>query len=143
MPPLSKTTWLVVADGATAQIYAVHAIPLRLSPVPAGTLKASRKLARQPEHRPDTLHATHVGNGHGAQERQEHVFVEHVVETLDAAARDGEYDDIIVVLPPKALAHFRKMAGPEVQNRIKQEIPGEWTHLAMPDLKRHLAAVLP
>ncbi|MGE4063234.1 MAG: host attachment protein [Rhodospirillaceae bacterium] len=138
-----KTTWLAVGDGSGAQFYSIHAIPLRLSPVPAGALKATRKLTEGPEHQPESLHATHISPGHGDHQRHENVFIERIAETLEAAAQDGEYDDIIVVFPPKALAHFRKIAGPDLKKRIKQEICGEWSQLAVPDLEHHLAAELP
>ncbi|MCC6913259.1 MAG: host attachment protein [Rhodospirillaceae bacterium] len=139
----TKTTWLAVGDGANAQFYAIHAIPLRLTRVPASALKASRKTTQGAEHKPQSLHTTHVGGGHGDHQRHEDVFVEHIAQALDAAAHDGEYDEVIVVLPPKALAHFRKVVAQNVQKRIKKEINGDWTHLAMPDLERHLAAELP
>jgi protein required for attachment to host cells len=139
----SKTTWLAVGDGTVAQFYSIHAIPLRLSRVPAGHLDATRKLTQGPEHRPPGLHGTHTSSGHGDHQRSEDVFVEHIAEALDAAGRDGEYDDVIVVLPPKALSHFRKVAKPELKKRIKHEICGEWSKLPMPDLERHLASELP
>ncbi len=138
-----KITWLAVGDGAAAQFYSIHAIPLRLTRVPAGALKATRGMTHGAEHKPQSLHTTHVAGGHGDHQRRENVFVEHIAEALDAAARDGEFDEVIVVLPPKALAHFRKIAGPNVQKRIKKEIHGDWTGLTMPDLERHLAAELP
>lgn len=142
MPNKLNTTWLVVGDGATAQFYSIHAIPLRLTKVPAGALNATRKTTHGVEHKPQELHATHPATGHGDHQRRENIFIEHMAEALDAAARDGRYERIIVALPPKALAHFRKIATPDIQKRIKQEIAGDWTHLAMPALERHLAAEL-
>jgi protein required for attachment to host cells len=139
----SKTTWLLVGDGASAQFYNVHAIPLRLAKVAAGTLRATRKLTHGSDHKPETRGIAHTGNYHSDHQRHEDVFVERIAETLDAAVRDDEFDDIIVVLPPRALAHFRKIAGNDVQKRIKREICGDWTHLAVPDLEAHLAAELP
>ena len=143
MSPHSKTTWLAVGDAASAQFYSIHAIPFRLTRVPAGALKATGENTQGPRHEPGMTHVTRQHGGHGDHQRHEDVFVEHMAETLNTAARDGEFDEIIVVLPPKALAHFRKVAGPEVQKRIKQEIRGEWTHLAVPELEQHLAAALP
>lgn len=139
----SKTTWLVVGDGAAAQFYAINAVPLRLTKVPSGTMKATHKTTRGPDHGSAAHKVTHTGNHHGDHQRHENVFVEQIAHTLAAAARDGEFDEIIVVLPPKALAHFRDIAGAEVKKRIKREIRGDWTHLTLPDLEKHLAAELP
>lgn len=138
-----NTTWLIVGDGATAQFYAVHAIPLRLTKVPAGALKATRKILHGSEHKPESLHIAHLPAGHGDHQRHENIFVEHIAATLDVAAGEGEYDQIVVVLPPKALAHFRKVATAKVRERIKREIAGDWTHLALPKLEERLAAELP
>jgi len=138
-----NTTWLVVGDGAKAQFYSIHAIPLRLTQVPAGGLNATRKMTQGAEHKSDGMRTTHVGGGHGDHQRHENVFVEHIAEALDAAARGGDVDDFILVLPPKALAHFRKAAAPDLRKRIKQEICADWTHLALPDLEKHFAAERP
>jgi len=138
-----KATWLVVGDGASAQFYNVHAIPLRLTKVPEGTLKATRKTTQGAEHMSQSRHVAHVAAGHGAHQRHENVFVEHIAEMLEAAAADGKCDEVIIVLPPKALSHFRKVVIPDVQKRIKQEVSGDWTHLPLPELEQHLAAKLP
>ncbi len=139
----SKTTWVLVGDGDSAQFYNLHAIPLRLSKVAAGTMKASRGLAHQPAHMPETRHIAHTGSHHGDHQKHEDVFVERIAETLGVAAREGEFDEVIVVLPPKALAHFRKIVGQDVQKRLKKEICGDWTHLTLPDLEAHIAREIP
>lgn len=139
----SKKTWLLVGDGAIGELYAVHAIPLRLTRVPAGSLKATREMAHVPDHMPETRNIAHIGNYHGDHQRREDVFVEHIAKTLETAARDGKFDELVVVLPPRALAHFRKIVGQDVQKRIRQEVRGDWTHLAIPDLEAHVAAELP
>jgi protein required for attachment to host cells len=143
MPPRQKKTWLMVGDGASAQFYSLHAIPLRLTKVPSGALKAARGAPRGTGHKPESRKTAHVAAGHGGHQRGEDMFVERIVEAMGAAAEDGEFDDIIVVLPPKALAHFRALAGPDIQKRVRREICGEWTGLTMPDLERHLAEELP
>lgn len=138
-----KSTWLVVGDGAAAQFYAVHAIPLRLTKVAESEFKATRKVIHGAEHKSQSMHIAHVAAGRGDHQRHENVFVEHIVQTLEVAVADGKCDDVILVLPPKALAHFRKVVVPSVQKRIKHEFDGDWTHLSIPDLERHLAATLP
>jgi len=143
MPPKKKTNWLLVGDAAKAQLYSISAIPLRLRKVPAGAFRTTRKATRGPEHRAETTRIAHVGNGHGQHQRREGVFVERVAAAIDAASSDGAFDSIIVVLPPKALAHFRKIVSPAVRKKIKQEIRSEWTHLTMPDIEKHLTARLP
>ena len=141
--PAKMTTWLLVGDGATAQFYAIHAIPLRLTKVPDGALKATWQTTHGPEHAAESLHIAHVASGHGVHQRHENTFLEHVAATLEAAAETGKFNHLIVVLPPKALAHFRKIAGAATRAKIKQEIDSEWTHLAIPDIEKHLAARLP
>lgn len=143
MAPKKKTTWLLVGDAAKAQLYAVSAIPLRLKKVASGALKSSRKTTHGPDHHSAARHIAHTGNGHGIHQRHEDVFIERVAEALDTAAGDQKYDDLIVVLPPKALAHFRKVVSPAVQKKIRHEIRSEWTHLTVPSIAKHLSARLP
>ncbi len=143
MPPKKKTTWLLVGDGARAQLFSVHAVPLRITKVPAGAIKVTRKAIRGPEHMGEARHIAHNTSGRAIHQRHENVFVEQVAARLDTAAVAGKFDEIIVVLPPKALAHFRKIVGAATQKKIKQQIRGEWTLLDMPVIEKRLAARLP
>lgn len=143
MAPKKKITWLLVGDGAKAQLYAVSAIPLRLKKVVAGGFRGTRRMTHGPEHQSETRHTAHLRKGLGVHQRHEDVFVERVAAAVSTAAEDGEFDALIVVLPPKALAHFRKIVSPTVKKKIKQEIRSEWTHLALPDIEKHLSARLP
>ena len=143
MPFKKKTTWLLIGDGVGAQLYTVHALPFRITKVAGGLIKATPKNSRWPEHRPDTRHTATSTRGSAVAQRHENVFVEHVAAKVEAAAASKRFDDIIVVLPPKALAHFRKAVGPLTQKKIKQQIRSEWTQLAKPDIEKHLAKRLP
>jgi protein required for attachment to host cells len=143
MPPKAKITWLLIGDGARAQLYAVRAIPLRVTKLRSGALTATAKITRRPEHRPETLHTPHNTSGRAVEQRHENVFIEHVAAKVEAAAMARKFDDIIVVLPPKALAHFRKVAGSTTQKKIKKQIRSEWVHLATPDIEKNLAKRLP
>lgn len=143
MAPKRKTTWLLVGDAARAQLYSISAIPLRLKKVQSGAFKSSRKTTHGPDHNSETRHIAHAGNGHGDHQRHEDVFIEHVAAALTKTADAGRFDELIVALPPKALAHFRKVVAPIVRKKIKQEIPSEWTHLTMPAMAKHLSARLP
>src|SRR5689334_18855289 len=100
MPPKRKITWLLVGDGSSAQLYSVHAVPLRITKVPAGGIKATRKITRGPEHKAETRHVAHITSSRAIHKRHENVFVEKVAAKVDAAAAVGRFDDIIVVLPP-------------------------------------------
>src|SRR5688572_4697382 len=119
MPPKKKTTWLLVGDGASAQLFSVHAVPLRITKVSAGAIKATRKAVRGPAHKAEARHIAHNTSGRAIHQRRENVFVEQVAARLDTAAAVGKFDEIIVVLPPKALAHFRKIVGTATRKKIK------------------------
>ncbi len=143
MPLTKKNTWLLVGDAAKAQLYAVSAIPLRVKKVDLGGFRSSPKTTHGPNHNPETLHTTHTAAGHGTHQRHEDVFIEYVARAVDVSAGENEFDHLIVVLPPKALSHFRKVVSPAAQKKIKQEIAGEWTNLTIPDIEKHLSAYLP
>lgn len=143
-----KISWLLIGDGAKAQLYSIHAEPLRIKKVPAGGFRGTRKARSKVTGSVRVSKAAgsprHTIERHtSAHQRHEDAFVGRVAAAVDAAAGDGKFDSIIVVLPPRALAHFRKVVAAETQKKIKQEIQSEWTKLRMPEIERHLAHRLP
>lgn len=143
-----KVSWLLVGDGAQAQLYSINAQPLRIKKVTSGGFRATRKTHSQVTGSTKVSKAggspRHTIERHtSAHQRHEDAFVGRVAAALDAAAGGGKFDDIIVVLPPRALAHFRKVVAAETQRKIRQEIQSEWTKLRTPEIEQHLARRLP
>lgn len=150
MAPRKKATWLLIGDGAKAQIYAINAIPLRIKKVEGGAFRGSRKTtpviegAMSEVSGQDAGGAPHAIERHtDAHQRHEDKFVERVADAIDMAAAQGKFQDIIVVFPPKALAHFRKIVSAGVRKKIKKQIRSEWTHLRIPEIEKHLKDRLP
>jgi len=111
--------------------------------VPSGAFKVTKKMTLGPEHQSETRHTAHVTAPHGIHQRHENVFIERLAGAVGAAAGEDAFDNLVVVLPPKAMAHFRKIVTPDAQRKITREISGDWTKLTTPDMEKHLAAHLP
>lgn len=149
MPP-KKITWVLVGDGASAQIYKFHAIPLRLTQVPGGRFRAGKPRAMTKEPRassgaaPDTTgHTRHaIERQRDSHQRSEDKFVARVAGAINKAADGHKFDDLILVAPPRALAAFRTALDATTKTKIKRQVRSEWTNLGIKEIESHLAAHL-
>lgn len=148
--PKKKITWVLVGDGANAQIYKFHAIPLRLAEVSGGRFRAGKPRAKAGERRADSGAAPDtIGHTRHAIERQsdshqllEDKFVTRVAGAINKAAVGRKFDDLILVAPPRALSAFRKALDETAKTKIKRQIRSEWAKLGIKEIERHLAAQL-
>ena len=120
-----KKTWVLVGDGVKAQLYSLHAIPLRLTPVPSGRFRSGKARTRDLES------------------ELEDKFVARVAAATNTAASAGKFDALILVAPPRALAAYRQHLDPTAKTKIKLQVRSEWTKLGIKEIEEHLAARLP
>jgi protein required for attachment to host cells len=121
MPQKSKTTWLLVADGVTAQIYVVTFVPLHLETLEGGHFKGKHA-------------GSHRSDSH--QPGEDH-FAAGVAEYINEAVRQKAFGKLVIAAPPRTLAALRKGLNDEAQGVISLEIPAEWTKLPALDLLEH------
>jgi protein required for attachment to host cells len=147
MPQKSKPTWLLVADGAAAQIYIVRFAPLRLHKLEGGYFKGKKTRTRDLESdRPGTSFESVGGARHAIQRRSdahqrlEDQFTAHVAEFINAAARSKEFGRIAIAASPRALAELRKDLSAEAHGLVSLEVPADWTKLPHLDLVEHARA---
>ncbi|MCB2106095.1 MAG: host attachment protein [Rhodobacteraceae bacterium] len=140
-------TWLLVADGAQAQIYKVEPITFRLVPLPNGRFKQSGKhkgtkagAGRSFNSANAARHAMepHTDPHQGAEDR----FLHDVAKALNEMARGKAVEDIMIAAPPKAMAVLRKVMNKAVQKKIAYEVTREWTKVPPPDMTRRLIRAL-
>jgi protein required for attachment to host cells len=70
--------------------------------------------------------------------RAEEKFAETVAAKLDAQARVGKFDRLIVVAPPPTLATLRKSFHANTQELIVAEVPKDFTNHPAPEIARLL-----
>ncbi|HEU4825398.1 MAG TPA: host attachment protein [Dongiaceae bacterium] len=148
---MKKTvTYILVADGARARLYANHGVGKGLQPVSGATHKADLH-----HHDRDILSDkpgrayNSVGAGRSAMEPQtewhrfeKHKFAREMAKVLDAAAASKSFDRLILVAPPATLGDLRTELGDATRKMVTAELPKDLTRHAEQELPQHLGAVL-
>jgi protein required for attachment to host cells len=142
-------TWLLVADGAEAQIYAVEPVTFSLTPLRQGRFThrgvASRNLVSD---RPGRSFNSRGAVRHALEPRTsphqaaEDKFLKTVGQALGPLMRAAKVGDLLIAAPPKAMAVLRKAMTKPVQDKIALEITREWTKLAPLEMTQRLIKAL-
>ena len=143
-------TYILVADGARARLYANHGIGKGLQPVSGATHKADLH-----HHDRDFLTDkpgrafNSVGSGRSAMEPptewhrfEKHKFAREMAKVLDAAAASKAFDRLILVAPPATLGDLRTELSDATRKMVTAELPKDLTRHAEQDLPQHLETVL-
>ena len=143
-------TYILVADGARARLYANHGVGKGLQPVSGATHKADLH-----HHDRDILSDkpgrafNSIGQGRSAMEPQtewhrfeKHKFAREMAKVLDAAAASKSFDRLILVAPPATLGDLRTELGDATRKMVTAELPKDLTRHAEQELPQHLGAVL-
>lgn len=151
MPVKPKTVWIVLADGMHARILRQdkHGAPL----VPALDRELyepdvhlfSRDLksdapGRSFESASSTRHAMEPRTDPKSHEKQ--LFARRVAELINTAATQGNFDQLVLVAPPKTLGDLRAQLDGHAKNLVIGEVPRNLLKIPAPDLPAHLADVL-
>ncbi|MBI2253392.1 MAG: host attachment protein [Proteobacteria bacterium] len=146
-----RKQWLLVADGKQAQAYhyeGPHSLP-QADPTfalahddPRSREIWSDKPGRmQPSAGTGTAAFTPRTDAHELEETR---FLDQVAERLTAALEAGLCDAVILVAPPKALGHLRKILPAAAQKAITHQIDKDLTNVPVQKLAKliddHLAA---
>ncbi len=148
---MKKTvTYVLVADGARARLYANHGVGKGLQPVSGATHKADLH-----HHDRDVLSDkpgrafNSIGHARSAMEPQtewhrfeKHKFAREMAKVLDAAAASRSFDRLILVAPPATLGDLRMELGEQTLKLVSGELPKDLTRHPDNELARHLTAVL-
>jgi protein required for attachment to host cells len=148
---MKKTvTYILVADGARARLYANHGVGKGLQPVSGATHKADLHhhdrdiLADKPGRAFNS-----VGSGRSAMEPQtdwhrfeKHKFAREMAKVLDAAAANKAFDRLILIAPPATLGDLRTELGDQTRKLVSAELAKDLTRHAEQELPQHLADVL-
>ena len=148
---MKKTvTYILVADGARARLYANHGVGKGLQPVSGATHRADLHhhdrdiLADRPGR---TFNS--VGQGRSAMEPQtewhrfeKHKFAREMAKVLDAAAANKAFDRLILVAPPATLGDLRTELADATRKMVTAELPKDLTRHAEQELPQHLGTVL-
>jgi protein required for attachment to host cells len=142
-------TWLLVADGEQAQLYAITHGTFSLRPVSGGhftqkNMSQRMSTSRKPQKRPDIgnkrRHAMELHRkGH---DRREISFVLSLSEYIGVAAREKRFNRLIIAAPPKAMSELRSALPDSATAKVAVEITHEWAHLTLNDMSNRVKATL-
>jgi protein required for attachment to host cells len=142
--------WALVADAQRARILE------RPSPAGVWTERAEEELRQdnppsrdQGSDRPGRTQESVGMARHAVEPRQDPhdaakaAFARHLAERLEAAARQGRYDRLLLVAPPAFLGLLRAALGDAARRRLHGSLDKDVAHAALADIAAHLDAVRP
>jgi protein required for attachment to host cells len=142
---MSKTIWIVVANRATARIFAAES-PLGTISEVETLLHPEGRLPRQSlvGDRPGRLYDS---TGMGRQEAgpdsvdQEHgaqLFAAQIAAKLSQAHGQSRFGTLVITAPPAFLGVLRKALDPQTQSLVTLELDKDLTHFDPRELRAHL-----
>ncbi len=143
------TTWILIADGARARIFANHG--------PGKGIEALKGAEFAADHRPDreimsdkpgrtfelvgtTRHA--IQPHHDPHRELKRAFSERLAAMLDEQLAAKAYDRVILVAPPATLGDLRSALSDHVKAVLYAELDKDLTKTPTHELPGHLGAVL-
>lgn len=145
-----RITWILVADGARARIFANSGPGKGLQPAVdqefAAELHPSREIVSdRPGHVRESVGAAR----HAIEPRvdwhrfEKEKFAKSMAKLLDEAAERGAYSRLVLVAPPRTLGDLRGALNPRTKSLVAGEIDKDLTHITPHELPDHLYKVLP
>ena len=142
-------TWVLLADGAQAKVFAHSGPGTGLKPVP-DLLLAEEPLKAQElvTDRPGRAFSSN-GSGRSAMEPssdpvevREANFVKTVAERLDRKYQESAFSRLIIAAAPTALGTLRGALSDGVRGAVVAEEAKDLTNLPTPQLERHFDGLL-
>ena len=145
----NPTTWVLIADGASARVYQNTGPGTGLKPVEDMEFDAPHGRARDIMADKPGRSFSSAGTRRSAMEpasdpvdNMEAEFVRGLAAMLAEKLRLGAYDDLIVALAPRALGQFRDQLSRDVAARIRHELASDLVNTPPQDLPRHFEDIL-
>lgn len=140
--------WIVVADQSLARIFAMES---RLSPLeeleslvhPAGRQHPGELVSDRSgrEAAPGGSHHA-VEPDVARKEAEAEKFAAQVAAELERGRQAGDFDQLIVVAPPRMLGLLRQAITPAVADCVEHELHNEFARMSPGEIREHLAELL-
>ena len=141
-------TCVLVADSKIAKFFVNEGPGKGLSALPELTLEVNESNDDEAADRPGRSF-DRMGAGRHAMEaptdplhRRAELFVKRAVEFTAERLRKKEFDQLVLVAPPDAIAIARGAYPKLLKDKLKAELVKDLTHLPTDQLMRHLDEVL-
>jgi protein required for attachment to host cells len=142
-------TWILIADGARARIFANLGPGKGISPVEGGVLKsdhapsrdiASDRPGRTFESANVTRHAIDPAKDPHRELKRD--FAARLSAFIEERLTEKAFDRLILVAPPVTLGDIRSALSKPVKERVAAELDNDLTNTPVDELPKRLAAVL-
>ena len=141
-----KVTWIVIADGARAQIFAQKGRMADLEPVLSRNCHAGRQ--RSQELVSDRPGRTFDSGGQGRHAKEpptdphrhaKALLAHEIADLLDRERKRHAYESLVLVAPAQALGDLHRHLDTATRKLVKVEIVKDLTHLSLTELQEHLS----
>lgn len=143
----AQTNWIVIADGNQARIFENSGVGKGLRQIDH-VEQTPKTAAEIMADRPGRAYSS-VGHGRSAMEpptdpvqKREADFMRALAEKLDAGARAGAFDRLVLAAAPKALGDLRQSLSEAVRKTLMAELPKDLTNVPTDNLAEHLKDIL-
>ncbi len=141
-------TWILVADGAQARLYANDGPGRGIHPATEWDFsldlpeKVGDMLSDQEGRsaNPGGRRAHPLGPRTDPRRHLETEFLRTLASFLEEGAVARTYDRLVLVAPPKALGDLRAKMAPHAAALVTREMDKDLVHLSQNDLEKHLLA---
>lgn len=143
------TTWILIADGAHARLFANRGPGKGIEAVEGGVINGDHRpdselvrdrLSRTFESVGDTRHAIAPKTDPHRELKRD--FAGQLADLLDRRLAEKAYDRLILVAPPKALGDLRAALSEQVKPHVYAELDKDLVKTPTAELPQHLGAVL-
>lgn len=141
---MPKHTWVMVADGAHAQLFVPDDEATTLVPaeLPGLTEVEIHDYAKDTaSDRPGRTFSSSSGGPrhaiephHDAHKMEKHKLAAAVAKALDHACGAGQFQNLILIAPKRSVGELRSLLSERVQDRIVSVIPKDLTKASIPEL---------
>lgn len=144
-PAAQPTTWIVVAESSRARIFSAESLRAPLEELesiahPEGRLHERELTSDRPGRSFDSAgegrHA--MATEVGPKEKEAIDFATLIVGRVEAGRKEGRFQKLILVAPPRFLGHLRSKLGPEAARMVSAEIDKNLVQLSPADLRDQL-----
>ena len=138
-----KTTWVLVADGARARIFIKNHTVLN-DAIGQGYVGENLKDSEHAPDKPGRAYESSNPTRHAYQPRtdwhqyQKELFAKELCQVLEKANEKTEFDELIIISPPKTLGDIRANLCKQTLSKVTAEIPKDVTKLSEHDLAIYL-----
>ena len=138
--------WVVVADGGSAQVYALDRETGALAAVADVSMERDTQQSGEiMADRPGRSFDSHGSGRHAMEPRTpadkvaEHTFLRQLAHRLEVAAVKGRFTELVLVAAPHALGELRGLLNAHITRAITAELAKNLTHESPSELRAHLA----